>query len=103
MALSSLKKALSFEAVRLPSLERVQQRPHPERRLGEQHEMLEVTKISSEDRTLQRTGDQTLEGFTQDRVQQPLVVPETVEQLEEVLRAVQLLFCRSESLRGSGG
>ena len=57
LAPSGLKKALSFravklalqgqcerdgEVVRLASLERVQQRPHPERRFGEQHELLEV-------------------------------------------------------------
>ena len=59
MARNGVEKALSFEAVRLASQERVQQRPHPERRFGEQHETFEVTKISSEDRTLQRTGDQT--------------------------------------------
>ena len=33
----------------------------------------EVTKISSKDQTLQRTGDHILEGFSQDRVQQRLV------------------------------
>ena len=69
-----LKKALSFEAVTLASLEQVQQRPHPERRFGEQREMFEVTKISSKDRILQRTGDQTVEGSGM------------VEQLEEVER-----------------
>ena len=35
MAPSGLKKALSFEAVRLATQERVQQRPPPERRFGE--------------------------------------------------------------------
>ena len=67
IAPSGLKKALSFraaelalqeqcepggEVVRLASLERVQQRPHPERRFGDQHEMFQVTKISSKDRIL---------------------------------------------------
>ena len=56
MAPSDLKKALSFDAVRLASLERVQQRPHPVRRFGEQREMFELTKISSKDRILLRTG-----------------------------------------------
>ena len=51
------------------------------------HEMFEVTEISSEDRILYRIGDQTFEGCAQDRVQQPLVVPE-VEQLEEVPKTV---------------
>ena len=88
MAHSGLKKGLSFEAVRLASQELVQQRPRPERRFGGQHEMFEVTKISSEDRILQRTGDQTFEGCTQDRVQQPIVVPEVVEQLEEEPKTV---------------
>ena len=107
MAPSVLKKALSFRAVELAlqgqcerdgevvwlaSEERVQQRLHPERsseRFGEQHDIFEVTKISSKDQILQRTGDQILKGFPQDRVQQRLVVPETmVEQLEEVPKMV---------------
>ena len=50
--------------------------------------MFEVTKISSKDRILLRTGDQTLWGFAQDRVQQRLVVPEMVEQLEKVPKMV---------------
>ena len=77
--------------VRLASLEREQQRPHPERileRICDQSGVIEVTKISSKDQTLQRTGDQILEGFAQDRLQQRLfeqnVVPEMIEQLEEV-------------------
>ena len=75
MAPSGLKKALSFKAVRLASLERVQQRPYPECRFGEQREMFEVTKISCKDRILKRTGD-------------PLEGSEVVEQLEEVERAL---------------
>ena len=47
-----------------------------------------MTKISTKDRTLQRTQDQFLEGFAQDRVQQRFVeqniVSEMIEQLEEV-------------------
>ena len=65
--------------VRLASLERVQQRPHLERRRD-----VEVTTISSKDRILQRTRDQALEGFAQDSVLQRLVVPEMVGQVEEV-------------------
>ena len=102
MAPSGLQKALSFEAVRLASQERIQQVPPSER--------------SSE-----RFGDQNLErrpnlaahqgpdsrGF-HPRQQQPLVVPEMVGAVgrkcrRRCPRAVQLLFCRSESLRGSGG
>ena len=63
MAPSGLKKPLSFEAMRLFPLERVQQRLHPERRFGEQREMFEVTKISSKDRILQRTGEPDSRGF----------------------------------------
>ena len=103
MAPSGLKKALSFrtgelalqvqcerdvEVVRLASLEREQQRPHPERileRICDQSGVIEVTKISSKDQTLQRTGDQILEGFAQDRLQQRSfeqnIVPEMIEQL----------------------
>ena len=47
-----------------------------------------MTKISSKDQTLQRPGDQVLEGFDQDRLQQRSfeqnIVPEMIEQLEEV-------------------
>ena len=55
-ARSGLKKALSLEAARLPSHERVQQRPPLECRFGEQNDLVEVTKISSKDPILQRTG-----------------------------------------------
>ena len=64
MAPSGSKKALSLEAVMLASQKRVQQRSRLEPRFGEQHEIFGVTKISSEDRILQRTGDQTLEQST---------------------------------------
>ena len=47
-----------------------------------------MTKLSSKDQILQRTGDQILKGFAQDRVQQRLVVPEMIERLEEVPRMV---------------
>ena len=54
--------------------------------------IVEVTKISSKDQTLQRTGDQILEGFAQDRLQQRLfeqnIVPEMIEQLEEVPKMI---------------
>ena len=82
----ALKKALSFEAVRLASKERVQERPHLERisqRFGEQNEMVEVTKISGKNQILQRTGDQILKRFAQDRVQQRLVEQRFVPQMME--------------------
>ena len=73
----------------------MQQRPHPERvseRFGEQNEIVEVTMISSKNQILQRTGDQILQGFAQDSVQQRLVeqsfAPQTMEQLEEVPKMV---------------
>ena len=69
----------------------MQQRPHPERsseRFGEQHEIFEGTKISSTDQILQCSGDQILKGFAQDRAQQRLVVPEMIEQKEEVPKMV---------------
>ena len=72
MAAAGLKKALSFEAVRLASHERVQQRLLPERSsesFGEQNEIVE------ENQNLQRTRDQILKDFAQDRVQQGLVEP----------------------------
>ena len=79
------------------------------------------TQISSKDQTLQRAGDQMLEGFTQDRVQQRVVelniLPEMIEQLVEVPKTMsqkgiqrrtaeqivglQLLSSWSEFLRGS--
>ena len=65
MAPSGLKKALSFEAVRLASQERVQQRLPPNRMFG---------KICGEDRILQRSVDQ--------------IVREMMEQLEEVPKMV---------------
>ena len=81
--------------VRLASLEREQQRPHSERileRICDQSGVVEVTKISSKDQTLRRTGDQILEGFAQDRLQQRSfeqnIVPEMIEQLEEVPKMI---------------
>ena len=106
MVPSCLKEALSFravelalqgqcerdgEVVRLASQERVHQRPPPERsseRFGEQNETVEVTEISSKNQIFQRTGDEILKDFAQDRVQQRLdeqsFVPQKMEQLEEV-------------------
>ena len=70
---------------------REQLRPQPERileRICDQSGVIEVTKISSKDQTLQRPGDQILEGFAQDRLQQRSfeqnIVPEMIEHLEEV-------------------
>ena len=95
MAPSGLKKALSFrvvelalrddEAVRSVSQARGQERLlRSSERFLEQSEVFEVTKISSKDRILQRTGDQILEGFAQDRVQQRFVEESiTVEQCLE--------------------
>ena len=53
-----------------------------------------MTKISSKDQTWQRTGDQILQGFAQDRVQQRFVeqniVLEMMEQLEKVPKMMSL-------------
>ena len=103
MAPSGLQKALSFEAVRLASQERIQQVPPSER--------------SSE-----RFGDQNLErrpnlaahqgpdsrGFHPRHGANSLWLcrrwwSSWRKCRRRCPRAVQLLFCRSESLRGSGG
>ena len=86
------------EMVRLASQERVQLRPHPERssgRLGEQHEIFEVTKISSKDQILQRTGGQILKGFARDRGQQCLVEQSTVPEMTELLEEVPKMMSRN--------
>ena len=69
----------------------MQQGPHAEHvseRLREQSGVIEVTKISSKDRTWQRTGGQILEGFNQERVQlrfvEQNIVREMLAQLVEV-------------------
>ena len=60
----------------MASLERVQQRLHPERRFGEQDARdVRIDKDLEQRPILQRTGDQTLEG-PQDRFRQRLFVRE---------------------------
>ena len=61
MAPSGVKKALSFEAVRLASHGPF--RSAVLKGFVEQNEIVDVTKISSEDGILQRTGDQDSQGF----------------------------------------
>ena len=93
----SEEKEVSSEDQEMASAASIEKSIATERRFGEEHEMFQVTKISSGDRILQRTGDQTLEGFTQDREQQLLVVLELVEQLEEVPTMVSGLSSRSST------
>ena len=66
--------------------------------------MSSTTKISSKNRILQRTGDQTPESFAQDRVQQRLVVPAKMVSQTGIRRPAPVLPERSsERICGQSG